>query len=381
MPLPGFSQRRRELGALPDLTGQRGPSAPAASGARAGRAPGPRPARGARPRLRGPRTLVFVVFGVLLPVPAASAMVTQQDKCPPGSRVSEDNKNCTLCTNGVDFTSHRNSVSSCLPCSTCKSDEEQIAPCTRTENTRCQCKRGTFHGEDSPEVCQKCSTRCPDGMVEASPCTAWSDLKCVHQESGCGVDAKCMNRVFFWRSCPPRGPGALDNAYNEILNNRGSPSTLASEQELEGQELKGVSTQSPGEAERLLGPAGAEGSQMRRRLLVPANGADPTESLRLFFNYFPRIVSINSWNMLMRQMGLTDNEIHVSRARALDPGDALYEMLVTWLDKTGRGASVNTLLDALETLGERYAKETIQDHLVGSGKFVYEEGGAGSAVS
>lgn len=26
--------------------------------------------------------------------------------------------------------------------------------------------------------------RCPDGMVEASPCTAWSDLKCVHQESG-----------------------------------------------------------------------------------------------------------------------------------------------------------------------------------------------------
>ncbi|XP_058406507.1 tumor necrosis factor receptor superfamily member 10A-like isoform X2 [Diceros bicornis minor] len=425
MPLPGFSQRRRELGALPDLTGQRGPSAPAASGARAGRAPGPRPARGARPRLRGPRTLVFVVCSVLLPVPAASAMVTQQERvpqqlpapqksnhslwekgCPPGSRVSEDNKNCTFCTYGVDYTSHWSKLSSCLPCSTCKSDEEQIAPCTRTENTRCQCKRGTFHGEDSPEVCQKCSTRCPDGMVEASPCTARSDLKCVHQESGnpwlvmgivvgavgvvlllvvtayyyrkrvlqgCGVDAKCMNRVFFWRSCPPRGPGALDN--------RGSPSTLASEQELEGQELKGVSTQSPGEAERLLGPAGAEGSQMRRRLLVPANGADPTESLRLFFNYFPRIVSINSWNMLMRQMGLTDNEIHVSRARALDPGDALYEMLVTWLDKTGRGASVNTLLDALETLGERYAKETIQDHLVGSGKFVYEEGGAGSAVS
>ncbi|XP_014645352.1 PREDICTED: tumor necrosis factor receptor superfamily member 10D-like [Ceratotherium simum simum] len=442
MPLPGFSRRRRELGALPDLTRQRGPSAPAASGARAGRAPGPRPARGARPRLRGPRTLVFVVCSVLLPVsprrgswlgkaclvagreqgelgdaagclpgspaagactagptraksaeergprpagptraegeepalrlrvpgavaagekeislgcptqlpvppperplgtvsqvpachfvaqqqvPAASAMVTQQERvpqqlpapqksnhslwekgCPPGSRVSEDNKNCTFCTYGVDYTSHWSKLSSCLPCSTCKSDEEQIAPCTRTENTRCQCKRGTFHGEDSPEVCQKCSTRCPDGMVEATPCTARSDLKCVHQESGiqasgeapvsgepvttnpwpptasspssgnpwlvmgivvgavgvvlllvvtayyyrkrvlqgCGVDAKCMNRVFFWRSCPPRGPGALDN--------RGSPSTLASEQELEDEELTGVSTQSPGEAEHLL---------------------------------------------------------------------------------------------------------------------------------
>lgn len=26
--------------------------------------------------------------------------------------------------------------------------------------------------------------RCPDGMVEAGPCTPWSDLKCVHQGSG-----------------------------------------------------------------------------------------------------------------------------------------------------------------------------------------------------
>ncbi|XP_044622767.2 tumor necrosis factor receptor superfamily member 10A-like isoform X1 [Equus asinus] len=176
-------------------------------------------------------------------------------------------------------------------------------------------------------------------MVEASPCTPWSDLKCVHQGSGtqasgeapvpgepvtvglpttpspssgnpwpvigivvgpvavlllgltvylcrrrilqgCEVAANCMNRVFFWRSCPPRGPEALDNAYNKTLNNRESSSTLVSEQELEGQEQAeptGVSAQSQGEAERLLGPAGAEGSQMRRRLLVPANGADPTE--------------------------------------------------------------------------------------------------------
>ncbi|XP_023491928.2 tumor necrosis factor receptor superfamily member 10A [Equus caballus] len=195
-----------------------------------------------------------------------------------------------------------------------QSGEQERSKCTGTRETECWCKRGTFHGEDFPEVCQTCSSRCPDGMVEAGPCTPWSDLKCVHQGSGnpwpvigivavavavavlllgltvylyrrrilqgCEVAANCINRVFFWRSCPPRGPEALDNAYNKTLNNRESSSTLASEQELEGQEQAeptGVSAQSPGEAECLLGPAGAEGSQMRRRLLVPANGADPTE--------------------------------------------------------------------------------------------------------
>uniref|UniRef100_A0A8C4MLZ0 TNFR-Cys domain-containing protein n=1 Tax=Equus asinus asinus TaxID=83772 RepID=A0A8C4MLZ0_EQUAS len=93
----------------------------------------------------------------------------------PGYHVSEDSRSCTPCTDGVDYTSHKNLFSSCLPCSTCKSDEERIADCTRTEDTQCRCKRGTFHGEDFPEVCQTC---------RSSPCTPWSDLKCVHQGSG-----------------------------------------------------------------------------------------------------------------------------------------------------------------------------------------------------
>ncbi|KAL2761723.1 tumor necrosis factor receptor superfamily member 10B isoform 1 precursor, partial [Daubentonia madagascariensis] len=128
------------------------------------------------------------------------------------------------------------------------------------------------------------------------------------------------------------------------------------------------------------GQAEAEGSP-RRRLLVPANGADPIDTLRLFFDYFPEVVPFNSWNPFMRLMGLMDNDIHVARACAASPEDALYEMLVRWVSRMGREASVNTLLEALDRLGERHAKETIEDHLVGSGKFIYLEGGAGSAVS
>ncbi|XP_036712372.1 tumor necrosis factor receptor superfamily member 10A-like isoform X3 [Balaenoptera musculus] len=418
MALPSVTPRRLGQRAPRDSTGQRGQSPPAASGSRAGRAPGP------RPRLRGPLALIFVVLGVLLSVTAASTMPTgkdgvhQQLTAPQGWRRSF----WELCPPG----------------------EEERTPCTVTKDTQCQCKPGTFHEEDSPEFCQKCSTGCPDGMVVATPCSPFSNLKCVDRKSDTqasaealvpgktvtmsrrlpttpspssgasqlvigivaagvllllvliayvfrrffirsrGVDPKCVDKVFFWCSCPPRGPGALDNAHNNMLINRDSLSILVAKKDLEDQEqdkLTGVMVQSTEEAKHLLEPAGAEGSHTKGRLLVPANGADPTESLRLFFDYFATAVSPNSWDSLMRQLGLTRNEILLVREGVRVPRDALYEMLETWVSNKGREASVNTLLDALETLGERLAKETIRNHLVGSGKYVYEDGEAGSAVS
>uniref|UniRef100_A0A8D1IWR0 Tumor necrosis factor receptor superfamily member 10A-like n=1 Tax=Sus scrofa TaxID=9823 RepID=A0A8D1IWR0_PIG len=102
----------------------------------------------------------------------------------PGYHVSEDGKNCTSCIHGVDFTIYWNVLPSCLPCTTCKSGEEEKTPCTATADTRCECKPGTFREENSPEFCQKSHTRCPDGMVMATPCTPSSDLKCMDQESG-----------------------------------------------------------------------------------------------------------------------------------------------------------------------------------------------------
>ncbi|XP_032990637.1 tumor necrosis factor receptor superfamily member 10A-like isoform X1 [Rhinolophus ferrumequinum] len=236
--------------------------------------------------------------------------------CPPGFYLSEFSGDCAPCTRGMDFTSHSNNLSSCQVCSSCRPDEEEISSCTPTKDSECRCKSGTFLEENSPELCQRCSTRCPDGMVEAEPCTSWSDLQCVKQESGrsqpvlgivlgtvcalvvlllsayacaychrrrirqaCGVDPECMNTVscflqdlvasalrncflptarpwvIFRRWCPPRGPGVLDNFRNEIISNRSSLSMQACEQELghqEPAELECVLIQSPVEAERLL---------------------------------------------------------------------------------------------------------------------------------
>ncbi|XP_045396046.1 tumor necrosis factor receptor superfamily member 10A-like isoform X2 [Lemur catta] len=368
------------------------------------------PARRApRPSLElGARSLLWVktvvVVGVLLSV-SADSVTKNQDRAPQQMTALQQRR-------------HSPKEGLCPPGTHILEDEEPRSNCTTTRNRECQCKPGTFRGEDSPEFCQKCQTRCPDGMVEDRPCTPWSDLVCVHKGSGSGLlamqivfgavvvlllvvvvvtllcrkhncsgcdqDPKFVGRVFSWCWSSPRGPGAEDNVKNEMLNNRDLRPTPVSEKkmEMESQEpadLRGVTILSPREAEHL-GPTEAEGSQ-RRRLLVPANGADPIDTLRLFFDYFPDIVPYESWNPLMRLMGLTDNDIHVARACASSPKDALYEMLVKWVSRTGREASVHTLLEALDALGERCTKETIEDHLVGSGKFIYLDDRAGSAVS
>uniref|UniRef100_A0A7N9CYU1 TNF receptor superfamily member 10a n=1 Tax=Macaca fascicularis TaxID=9541 RepID=A0A7N9CYU1_MACFA len=393
----GSSAGRIELrgggrGALPTSMGQQGPSAQA----RAGRVVGPRSAQGASPGLRVHKTLKFVVVGVLLQVvPGSAATIKVHDQ-----------------SVGTQQWEHSPLGELCPP------DEEERSACTRTRNTACQCKPGTFRNDDSAEMCRKCSTGCPRGKVKVKDCTPWSDIECVHNESGnghnvwailivtvvilvvllllvavlmfcrrigsgCGGNPKCMHRVFLWCLGLLRGPGAEDNAHNMILNHGDSLSTFISEQQMESQEpadLTGVTVQSPGEAQCLLGPAEPEGSQ-RRRLLVPANGADPTETMMLFFDNFADIVPFNSWDQLMRQLGLTNNEIHMVRADTAGPGDALYAMLMKWVNKTGQDASIHTLLDALERIGERHAKERIQDLLVDSGKFIYVEDGTGSAVS
>ncbi|KAL4842164.1 hypothetical protein H8958_001954 [Nasalis larvatus] len=443
--------------------GQRGQSALAASGAQKGRGPGPREARGARPGLGILKTLVLVVVAaaVLMSVSADCALITRQSPvphrraapqqkrsspteglCPPGHHISEDSRDCISCKYGQDYSTHWNDFLFCLRCTKCDSGEVEVNSCTTTRNTVCQCKEGTFREEDSPEICRKCRTGCPRGMVKVKDCTPWSDIECVHNESGtkhtgeapavektvttspgtpaspCSLSGIIIGvtvpvvvvvAVIVWKtslwkkvlpylkgvcsggggdpvrmdssSRSPQQPGAEDNALNEIVSIL--QPTQVPEQEMEIQEpaeQTDVSTLSPGESERLLERAEAEGPQ-RRGLLVPVNENDPIETLRQCFDDFAVIVPFDSWEPLVRQLGLTDNEIKVAKAEAASSRDTLYAMLIKWVNKTGRSASVNTLLDALEMLGERLAKQKIQDRLLSSRKFMYLEDNADSAMS
>ncbi|XP_069430109.1 tumor necrosis factor receptor superfamily member 10B-like isoform X2 [Ovis canadensis] len=187
MTVPTINLRGPRQRTLPD----RGRRAPASSSAGAGRPGGP--------KLRF--EYLIVVMGVVLWVKPASAMSVRKDEihqqssaplegslqqklCLPGFYMEEASGGCAPCTDGTDYTSHSNTLSSCLPCMTCKSGEEEKNRCTPTKDTECQCKPGTFRGEDAPEFCQKCTTGCPDGKVMVKDCTPWSDIKCVDQESG-----------------------------------------------------------------------------------------------------------------------------------------------------------------------------------------------------
>uniref|UniRef100_A0A2K5I024 TNFR-Cys domain-containing protein n=1 Tax=Colobus angolensis palliatus TaxID=336983 RepID=A0A2K5I024_COLAP len=132
-------------------------------------------------------------------VQVASATISRQDEVPPpqvvsqqprrslekecqaGYHSSEHTGTCNPCTEGVDYTSASNSEPSCLPCAVCKSDEEEMSPCTTTNNTVCQCKPGSFRNGNSTEMCRKCSTGCPSGEDQVSNCTSWSDIQCVEE--------------------------------------------------------------------------------------------------------------------------------------------------------------------------------------------------------
>ncbi|XP_065375062.1 tumor necrosis factor receptor superfamily member 10D-like [Macaca fascicularis] len=142
-------------------------------------------------------TFVFVIVVVPLLVQVDSATISRQDevppppvasqqqrrsleeKCPAGSHRSEPTGACNACTEGVDYTNASNNEPFCLPCAVCKSDEEEMSPCTTTSNRVCQCKPGSFWNGNSTEMCRKCSTGCPRGMIKVSDCTPWSDINCT----------------------------------------------------------------------------------------------------------------------------------------------------------------------------------------------------------
>ncbi|KAI4560102.1 hypothetical protein MJT46_012340 [Ovis ammon polii x Ovis aries] len=130
-----------------------------------------------RPRLRGPWALIFAVLGVLLLVKPTSAISVRKDEIPQQSSAPlEGSLQQKLCLPG----------------------EEEKTHCTPTKDTECQCKPGPFRGEDAPEFCQKCSTRCPDGKVMVTHCTPWSNIKCVDQEAG--LFDECWHKVIGFSS-------------------------------------------------------------------------------------------------------------------------------------------------------------------------------------
>ncbi|XP_072722373.1 uncharacterized protein [Ciconia boyciana] len=85
---------------------------------------------------------------------------------------------CVPCTEGEGYTAHENGLEECLPCRQCKEDQITLRPCTLTHDTECQCKQGYFCPAEGCEICQRCSTMCPEGKEIVQNCNATMDLGC-----------------------------------------------------------------------------------------------------------------------------------------------------------------------------------------------------------
>ncbi|XP_062432561.1 tumor necrosis factor receptor superfamily member 10A-like isoform X2 [Rhea pennata] len=104
--------------------------------------------------------------------------------CPAGTYVAQHcnashmRGTCAPCTEGEDYTAHANGLEKCLPCKLCKDDQITSRTCTLTHDTECQCKQGYFCPAEGCEICQRCSTKCPEGKEIVQNCNATMDLGC-----------------------------------------------------------------------------------------------------------------------------------------------------------------------------------------------------------
>ncbi|XP_030307323.1 tumor necrosis factor receptor superfamily member 6 isoform X2 [Calypte anna] len=110
--------------------------------------------------------------------------------CPAGTFVAQHcsaphtRGRCKPCTEGEDYTAHENGLEECLSCRQCKDDQITLRPCTLTSDTECQCKQGYFCPAEGCEICQRCSTMCPEGKEIVQNCNATVDLSCGSPDQG-----------------------------------------------------------------------------------------------------------------------------------------------------------------------------------------------------
>ncbi|XP_027642379.2 tumor necrosis factor receptor superfamily member 6-like isoform X2 [Falco peregrinus] len=118
--------------------------------------------------------------------------------CPAGTFVAQHcsaphlRGRCDPCVEGESYTAHENGLEGCLSCRQCKDDQITLRPCTPTHDTECQCKQGYFCPAEGCEICQRCSTMCPEGKEIVQNCNATMDLGCGLPDQGSPAFAYIM---------------------------------------------------------------------------------------------------------------------------------------------------------------------------------------------
>ncbi|XP_035515035.1 tumor necrosis factor receptor superfamily member 10B-like isoform X2 [Morone saxatilis] len=299
--------------------------------------------------------------------------------CPAGTRMTSpctragERGTCEECDDGT-YTEHTNSLKQCFKCTQCRSDQEIVRACTHTHDTECQCKSGRFCvPHEACEVCKKCS-RCGEDEEIVRNCTSTSNTECKKVPSTSDyASAKASMIVpltlfavvavvvaivglFVFKRCRRATdsqsdlPGGLkagthysDNYPTETGRN-GEPRQLSSSLILSRQ---------------------PEDEPFPR--LVPVNGE---ESLRKCFTFFEEI-DVNYHKRFFRNLGINDNVIKSKELLLYD--DRVHELLNIWVEKEGKGASLNDLLKVLLELNQRRTAEIIKENAIHYGHYLCEE--------
>uniref|UniRef100_A0A9J8CFX3 Tumor necrosis factor receptor superfamily, member a n=1 Tax=Cyprinus carpio carpio TaxID=630221 RepID=A0A9J8CFX3_CYPCA len=327
---------------------------------------------------------------------------------------------CAPCEKGT-YAEHPTGMDQCLQCSQCHRDQIMVAECTRTSNTKCECKPGTFCLPDEPcEVCKKCS-KCKADEDEVSHCTATSNTKCrkrnsplpegptdkpsasdntvttgklftlkfeyifvvlddqensrnavLEREEGQRPESRPLltqetqeTQETGTKSIPvedeDRGLG--DSLPNTTSSSQTSLSALPPP--VYNEESPRSSPPAPRQTETVTEPWARDDGPPRR--LVPLLGEE--ESLSKSFDLFDTL-DVRYHNKFFRSIGVSDNAIKVAETQ--HPVDKVYELLRVWMQKEGLRANINTLLQSLLDLDQRYSAEHIASKAVERGYYKYE---------
>ncbi|CAL8347550.1 unnamed protein product [Lota lota] len=259
--------------------------------------------------------------------------------CPAGQRKSSPCTSdggpsvCPACAAGT-FTEHGNSLPSCLTCTKCRPDQEEVRPCSLTQDTVCRCSAGLFCSRDQPcEVCHRCRS-CKDGETTVKNCTADSNRECA-KSSTTGPPSMAVWLIL---------PGVLIAVavgfcwvYKRKRHLLTCPPCPSRDNSQENDDDS---------------------------LLVPLKGE---ESLKSCFEYFYEL-DIKFHKRFFRSLSVSDNAI--TNAFRQDPQDAVYDLLVKWLEKQGREASLKHLLRKLRDLDQNFTADEIVEKAISNGHYV-----------
>ncbi|XP_054630633.1 hematopoietic death receptor isoform X7 [Dunckerocampus dactyliophorus] len=258
-------------------------------------------------------------------------------KCPAGTRVKShcttprEKGRCEECA-AETYAEHANDFKQCIKCTTCHSDQEIVRPCSHTQDTECQCIEGRFCApEQACEVCKKCS-RCGKDEKVVRNCTATSNTECKKIQLQ-----------------PDSASDSLGNGVKVEQN---------------VQERKNEQTQSVRCPNLILSQPLEEEPFPK---LIPVNGV---ESLRMCFQYFEEVDS-DYHRKFFRQLGVNDNVIKSKDQLLYD--DRIHELLNIWLEKEGKEASLNDLLDALLECNQKRTAELIKGKALEDGHYISEK--------